>query len=231
MSSSTAPVSDQPNLRADAYRSNDARATIWIPLAQNIIAGVAIGILGCMALYVAGQLGMQTGAASFAGGLAVACIVTVVRFFADDVGILAWAHKQGRASRQAEIDQLNANWKERWQEVADALDAERKLHKATKQERDGFDLQLRAQRATGKYVHGESTEDPVHKDAVSLAQEWARRSYEPPTQRLMLELGWSPQRYSMALAYLGSHGVVDRNSTKPRWLVDTLSDAMERLQD
>lgn len=222
----TTPIPDQPNLRADAYRSNDARATIWIPLAQNLIAGVAIGILGCMALYVVQRLDIQTGTASFAGGLAVACMVTVVRFFADDVGILAWAFKRGRASRQDEIDDLKEEHKEALDKVTDELRAEIERHKTTKRERDEFDLTLRSMRGgAGKYVPGESTADQVEQDAHTLAKEWARRSYSPPTQRGMAELGWTPQRYTMALNYLGSKGVVDRNGTKPIWLVDTLADA------
>lgn len=88
-------TTETPNLRADAYRSNDVRATIIIPLAQNLIAGVAIGLLGCMGVYVFGALTWETGAAAFAGGLFVACVVTVLRFFADDVGLLAWADRNG----------------------------------------------------------------------------------------------------------------------------------------
>lgn len=226
----TTPITDQPNLRTEAYKGDDTKRLIVIPLAQNLIAGVAIAVLACIVLYPFGVLTMQTGAAALAGGLAVACAVTVFRFFADDFGLLGWAHRGGAASRQAEIDAIIAEYEADIEEVRDELRAEQERHRATKRERDEFDLQIRAYNATGKYVAPESTEDPIRMDAERLIDEWARRSYEPPTQRLMAGIGWTPQRYTKALTYLGSKGIVDRNGTKPRWMVDTKPDAVARLE-
>lgn len=222
----TTPI-DQPNLRTDAHRSGDVKATIIIPIVQNGIGGLAVGILACIVLYPLGILRPDTTAAAFAGGLAVACAVTIFRFFADDVGIMAWARRGGeRAGVVATEERLQPLLDQALSE----LEAERTRHRDTKRERDEFDLRLRSIRATGKYVHGESTEDPIRMDAERLINEWARRSYEPPTQRLMAEAGWTPQRYTMALAYLGSRNVIDRNGTKPKWLVDTKSEAFALLE-
>jgi hypothetical protein len=41
-----------------------------------------------------------------AGG-AVACVATVIRFFGDDLGLMAAAYKAGQASRDAEINNLH----------------------------------------------------------------------------------------------------------------------------
>lgn len=220
-------VADQPNLRTDAHRSGDVRATIIIPIVQNGIGGLAVGILACIVLYPLGMLRADTTAAAFSGGLAVACAVTIFRFFADDVGLLSWARKGGE---RAGVEMTEARLQPLLDQALGDLEAERTRHRDTKRERDEFDLRLRSIRATGKYVHSESTEDPVRMDAEKLINEWARRSYEPPTQRLMAEAGWTPQRYTMALTYLGSRNVIDRNGTKPRWLVDTKADAFALLE-
>lgn len=213
------PITDQPTLRTEAYKGDDVRRLIVIPLAQNLIAGVAFAVLACIVLYPFALLTMQTGAAALAGGLAVACLVTIFRFFADDVGILGWAYKRGRAARQPEIDALKAE-----------LEAEKTRHRDTKREKEIAEYKLHAMETKGRYVPSEATEDPAYKDAQTLIDEWQKRNYSPPTQRSMADLGWTPQRYKVALSYLGSKGVVDRNSTKPKWLVDTKAEATALLE-
>lgn len=218
----TSPINaapEQPTLRTEPFRGDDARRLIIIPLVQNLIAGVAIGILGGIVLYALGLLRTDTIGAAFAGGLAVACFVTIFRFFADDVGILGWAHKQGRASRQLEVNAMKAE-----------LEAEKTRHRDTKREKEALEYTIHALETNGRYVPAESTDDPTFKDAQTLIDEWARKSYEPPTQRGMAAIGWTPQRYAKALSYLGSKGVVDRNGTKPKWLVDTKAEAVALLE-
>lgn len=229
MSSSSVLPSDKPDLRTEAYKGDDARRLILIPLAQNLIAGVAIGVLGCIGLYALDAMQGDLVAAALLGGLAVACAVTVLRFFADDVGLLGWAFRRGWAERQDDIDALAADHAAELAAVRSELQAELERHRATKRERDEYDLMLRASRSPSTYVAPDATDDPVRMDAETLIDEWARRSYEPPTQRLMAAAGWTPQRYTRALSYLGSKGIVDRNGTKPRWTVDTKSEAVERL--
>lgn len=219
MTTSTTPITDKPDLRTEPYKGDDTKRLIIIPLVQNLIAGVAIGILGCIGVFVFDVLTMQTAAAAFAGGLAVACAVTVLRFFADDLGLLAWAYRQGGAARQPEIDALKAE-----------LGAEKTRHRDTKREKEALEYATHATETKGRYVAPEATEDPTYKDAQTLIDEWARRNYSPPTQRAMAEVGWTPQRYAKALSYLGSKGVIDRNGTKPKWQVDTKAEAAALLE-
>lgn len=214
----TTPI-DQPTLRTEPFKGDDAKRLIIIPLVQNLIAGVAVGTLGTIVLYVLGRLYFDLILSSYLGGLAVACSVTVIRFFADDFGLLAWSHKQGGASRQPEVDALKVE-----------LEAEKTRHRDTKREKEALEYTIHAMETKGRYVPAEATEDGTFKDAQTLIDEWARRSYEAPTQRGMAALGWTPQRYAKALSYLGSKGVVDRNGTKPKWQVDTKAEATALLE-
>lgn len=226
----TTTITDQPDLRTEAYKGDDTKRLIVIPLAQNLIGGVAVALLACIALYPLGMLARETVAASLAGGLAIACLVTIFRFFEDDVRIGGWIYKRGRASRDAEVQALKDGYEERVAAALSELEAERTRHRDTKREKEALEYTIRAMEVKGRYVPAEATEDPVYKDAHTLVDEWARRSYEAPTQRGMAAVGWTPQRYAMALSYLGSKGVVDRNGTKPRWLCDTKAEAVAMLE-
>lgn len=219
MTTSSTPIPDQPPLRTEPYKGDDVRRLIIIPLVQNLIAGLAIGILGWIVLYAFDALETSLIVSVFLGGVAVACVVTVFRFFADDFGFLSWAYRQGGAARQPEIDALKAE-----------LGAEKTRHRDTKREKEALEYATHATETKGRYVAAESTEDPAYKDAQTLIDEWARRNYSPPTQRAMAEVGWTPQRYAKALSYLGSKGVIDRNGTKPRWQVDTKAEAVALLE-
>lgn len=77
-----------------------------IPIAQNLAGGLAVAGL-CLVLVIA--LGFDVDAfilwAGLAGG-AVFCTATVIRFFADDFGIVHGAYQAGRRSRDGEVNAL-----------------------------------------------------------------------------------------------------------------------------
>lgn len=85
---------------------------VLIPLAQNIAGGAAIwgmGIIGYMTIQYARALPWDLEGArlwcALAGGM-VTCLITVIRFFGDDLGLLAAAYKAGQRSRDTEIANL-----------------------------------------------------------------------------------------------------------------------------
>ena len=85
---------------------------VLIPLAQNVAGGMAVwglGLIGYMTIQYTRALPWDLDGArlwcGFVGG-AVTCLVTVIRFFGDDLGLLASAYKLGQASRDAEIANL-----------------------------------------------------------------------------------------------------------------------------
>lgn len=79
---------------------------LLIPLTQNVAGGVAVAGLGMVATIAAqGDVeiwGLWAGLA----GAAVAFAATVIRFFADDFGIVNGAYQAGRRSRDGEVNAL-----------------------------------------------------------------------------------------------------------------------------
>ena len=87
-------------------------ADIFIPLLQNILGGGAVAGLCAIAGLVLSQVAGSTldGATlalwcSLIGG-AVACAVTVIRFFGDDIGIVRFAYQRGQNSMRLRINAL-----------------------------------------------------------------------------------------------------------------------------
>jgi len=80
---------------------------VLIPVAQNILGGVAVAGLGVMGVYAYG-MGIDSAAGLWCafGGAAVTCVITITRFFGDDLGLLTAAYKAGQGSRDAQIAAL-----------------------------------------------------------------------------------------------------------------------------
>lgn len=85
---------------------------VLIPLAQNIAGGLAVwgmGLIAYMTIQYARAMPWDMDGArvwcGLAGG-AVSCFVTIIRFFGDDLGLLAAAYKAGQRSRDTEIANL-----------------------------------------------------------------------------------------------------------------------------
>jgi hypothetical protein len=90
---------------------------VLVPLTQNIVGGIAVAGLGCIAVQAAtGQVTPNAAVwCALAGGV-VTCVVTVLRFFGDDFGLYRAAYNAGRRSRDAQIAALQL-------QVSDAHDA------------------------------------------------------------------------------------------------------------
>lgn len=97
----------QPRIPPPTFTSH-----ILIPLGQNLLGGLAVwgaGLIGYLFLRQASGGYVNIESARFWAGLTggmVTCLVTVIRFFGDDLGLLAAAYKAGQASRDAEIANL-----------------------------------------------------------------------------------------------------------------------------
>lgn len=85
---------------------------IVIPLVQNIIGGLAVGAFLAILAYAwadANTLPVEQDQLlrwALIIGATVCCAATFVRFFGDDVGMLAGAYRKGQKSRDAEIAAL-----------------------------------------------------------------------------------------------------------------------------
>lgn len=85
---------------------------VLIPLTQNLLGGVAVGALGYLStMAVSNYYGWHIDAdgvqlwCEIAGGL-VASVVTITRFFGDDLGIIRAAYVAGQRSRDAQVSSL-----------------------------------------------------------------------------------------------------------------------------
>lgn len=97
---------------------------VVIPLTQNVLGGAAVALLTAIvvaavsysaALRVPPDL-LAIGSALF--GLAVACVMTIVRFFADDLGLLWRAYRKGQQSKDLRISALEAELESTRNELA-----------------------------------------------------------------------------------------------------------------
>lgn len=95
-------VAEPVSLRFDERRGDDMRRLVIIPLVQNAIGGAALMGLCGMALYL---LGLPIDSAALIGGatgFSAFCGATFVRFFADDIGLLAAMYNAGYRAASAE---------------------------------------------------------------------------------------------------------------------------------
>lgn len=86
---------------------------VWIPLSQNILGGVAVGALGMIgAIAYTGAMDRLIDLynasvwCTLAGGVG-ASLITVIRFWGDDLGLLITAYRLGHQSRDAEVSALH----------------------------------------------------------------------------------------------------------------------------
>lgn len=85
----------------------DWASHVLIPLAQNIAGGAAVAGLGAMGVAAWGaNVDGVAGLWCAFGGAAVTCLITITRFFGDDIGLITAAYRAGQASRDAQIAAL-----------------------------------------------------------------------------------------------------------------------------
>ena len=90
-------------------------ADVFVPLTQNLCGGIAVGLLGYIG-YVAYITSYEVASPNpharlwclLAGG-AVACLMTILRFFSDDLGMVVAAYKAGQRSMLPRISALEEN--------------------------------------------------------------------------------------------------------------------------
>jgi hypothetical protein len=87
-------------------------ADVVVPLTQNVIGGVATSGLLAIAWRAVGLPPSDWWIPVALAGSAVACVVTLTRFFADDIGITAAAYNAGRRSRDVEVNALHLQLRE-----------------------------------------------------------------------------------------------------------------------
>ena len=90
-------------------------ADILVPLTQNICGGAALGALGFIGFVAVSEWRRLIWYADDALlwcillGTAVTCLMTVLRFFGDDLGLLTHAYKAGQRSMLPRISALETN--------------------------------------------------------------------------------------------------------------------------
>lgn len=87
-------------------------ADVGVPLIQNVLGGVATSGIAAIAWRMAGPLPGDWWVPVALAGSAVACVATLTRFFADDVGVVTLAYNAGRRSRDAEVNALHLQVRE-----------------------------------------------------------------------------------------------------------------------
>lgn len=90
-------------------------ADIFVPLTQNIFGGAALGGLGFIGFVAVSEWHHIVWYADDALlwcillGTTITCVMTVIRFFGDDVGLLTAAYKAGQRSMLPQISALETN--------------------------------------------------------------------------------------------------------------------------
>lgn len=87
-------------------------ANVGVPLLQNVLGGVATSGIVAIVWRTVGDLPADWWVPVSLAGAAVACMATLTRFFADDVGIVSLAYNAGRRSRDAEVNALHLQVRE-----------------------------------------------------------------------------------------------------------------------
>ena len=90
-------------------------ADILVPLTQNIFGGAALGGIGFISFVAVSEWRHILWYADDAllwcilAGSAVTCLMTIIRFFGDDVGLITAAYKAGQRSMLPRISALETN--------------------------------------------------------------------------------------------------------------------------
>lgn len=148
---------------------------VLIPVAQNVLGGVAVAGLAMMGVYAYGAP-IENGAGVWCafGGAAVTCIITITRFFGDDLGLLTAAYKAGRVSRDAQIAALELELRAS-RDAQTAAEADGNQASADKR-REEFRQRARKDAATIVAVHfdGDSiARAPMQKRGIAQ-RDWER---------------------------------------------------------
>lgn len=192
-----------PQLTADENQRTDKitwEGHVLIPLAQNIAGGLALsGILIIVGDTLTGS--QEIPAWALMVGATATCLITLVRFFADDWGILARAYDMGARSRDGEVNALQL-------ELRAARDALANTDPNSESDKRNEVAQRTRQHA------------------IKIVE----RSFEnlPTTRKAMAEAGIGQQDWQRACRLLRAAGVIDEQGGMT---CRTLQAALKRLDE
>lgn len=197
-----------PQLTSDDQLPGRSEPVTWeghvlIPLAQNVVGGLALAGL----LTIANAVLMdakEVPAWAWLMGSGAACAVTLLRFFADDWGIITHAYEAGARSRDGEVNALQL-------ELRAARDALANLDPNSNNDRRNEIAQRTKQHA------------------VKMIE----RTFEglPTTRKAMVEVGIGQQDWQRACRLLRATGIIDDEGKMQARNPQTAINAIEeRLQ-
>src|SRR6478672_4680501 len=109
------PDSLTMSLHEQPFEPQTWTADIMVPMTQNVFGGAALGALGFIGFVAVSEWRQVLWHAADALlwclllGAAVTCLMTVLRFFGDDLGLITGAYKAGQRSMLPRISALETN--------------------------------------------------------------------------------------------------------------------------
>jgi hypothetical protein len=194
-------------LNATEERPQAFAADIFVPLLQNVIGGGAVaGVLAILS--VAGSRwasrplsGEDIAFWCLLAGGAVACVVTVIRFFGDDIGLVRHAYRRGQESMRLRVNALELELEAAQRQVAHLMGQTKAMPSTSaRQQLD------RVYKAAEHLIHWHFEDLPID-----------RRSCE---SRNMSQSEWRRARHLLLAA-----GVLDENGITVRTLPEALGRA------
>ncbi len=165
----------------------------------NTISGVGLGLLTGVLLWALGASWATVATWATASAIAWAGAINWIRFSQDELQnkLTFWRMARDIAELSATVDALE-------QENAALADKIKWQEMRLKQ----------PIRVNGRALEPEA--DPAQKDAVALIDRRYGRGVAV-TARMMMQAGWSQQRYAAALALLRDAGIVEVKGTQTMW--------------
>lgn len=210
------------DLRTEPYRGDDMRRLIVIPLAQNLIGGLGVACLGWIGLYAADVLTSNTLLWSALLGLGVSCLVTLLRFFADDLGLLGAAWRAGWKAGEGERRLLEMRIKELEYNalMASTIEHAQKKVVAAESYKAVEELYTAQERLDATTMMEYWFDQP---ESADKAREWLTRDVA------MKQLNWSKRQWEGAMALLLAAGVRVENNRRNACAQPTLEDAWVQM--
>lgn len=182
-------------------------ADIFVPVFQNIIGGGAVaGLFAIVSTAGSRWLGRTPSTEELAfwcllAGGAVACLVTVIRFFGDDIGLIRQAYRRGQDSMRLRVNALELELQAAQKQVAHLMGQTKAMpSNAARQQLE------RVYAAAEHLIHW-------HFEALPID----RRSCE---SRNMSQSDWRRARHLLLAA-----GVLDENGITTKTLPEALAKA------
>lgn len=198
----------EPLKTVEITQKHTTYTDVFAAVLRCTFAGVGLGVVAAIALIAVGvntTVSLLT-ALALCGVIAGAMIFWT---FARDPIINAWEWEQLRLENDALEDAVEY--------LEDKIDTLATRNHYLEGENQRLTVQVNG---TQNYVPKAAASDPVRRDAQVLIDTWAAGGYVAPTQRQMMEHGWSQARYASARMYLIARDVID-SGNRGGWKVDT----------